>query len=49
VPLQITHAALGGEIETAQALSGNLAPLWARHDRFGGIRVMAYAADGAVQ
>ncbi|HIE1099697.1 MULTISPECIES: dihydrodipicolinate synthase family protein [Stenotrophomonas] len=44
VALQITRAALGGEIATAQALSRKLAPLWALYDRFGGIRVMACAA-----
>jgi 4-hydroxy-tetrahydrodipicolinate synthase len=44
VALQITRAALGGEMAMAQALSATLAPLWTLYDRFGGIRVMACAA-----
>ncbi|MBA0280841.1 dihydrodipicolinate synthase family protein [Stenotrophomonas maltophilia] len=44
VALRITHAALGGKIATAHALSARLAPLWALYDLYGGIRVMACAA-----
>ncbi|HIE5094426.1 dihydrodipicolinate synthase family protein [Stenotrophomonas maltophilia] len=42
--LRITRAARGGELATAQALSAQLAPLWALYDRFGGLRVIACAA-----
>ncbi|HDS1148814.1 MULTISPECIES: dihydrodipicolinate synthase family protein [Stenotrophomonas] len=44
VAQQITRAAGTGDIATAQAVSAGLAPLWALHDHFGGIRVMACAA-----
>ncbi len=45
VAQQITRAAGTGDMATAHALSARLAPLWALYDHFGGIRVMACAAE----